>query len=83
MQFDCNAEGVGYFEPSGWSAATTLGTELQSMINPERVRQLLNPYRVRGFIPILTQGCRFAPTAGLKLAKAFGVMIQISDCITT
>ena len=33
-----------------------------------------NPFRVEAIVVVLSQGCRCAPTAGLKLANAFGVM---------
>jgi len=29
-----NAEGVRYFQPKGWSAATTLGLQVNSFIKP-------------------------------------------------
>src|SRR5215213_8414477 len=41
--------------------------------NPERVRQLANAFSVPVLFQSRTQGCRYAPTAGLKLANAFGV----------
>jgi len=33
-------------------------------MNPERVRQLPNPFRVRSLYLSHTQGCRCAPTLG-------------------
>src|SRR5215213_11571295 len=41
--------------------------------NPERVRQLANVFSVPDLFQSRTHGCRYAPTAGLKLANAFGV----------
>jgi hypothetical protein len=41
--------------------------------NPARVRQLANAFSVPVLFQSRTQGCRCAPTAGLKLANAFGV----------
>ena len=38
-----------------------------------------NAFRVEAIVVVLSQGCRCAPTAGLKLANAFGV----SNCDTT
>jgi len=35
-----------------------------------------NPFRVEAIVVVLSQGCRCAPTAGLKLANAFGVFFQ-------
>jgi hypothetical protein len=50
-----------------------LGFAVQKRRNPERVRRAANPFRVLVFFISFTQGCRYAPTAGLKLANAFGV----------
>jgi len=52
-QFE-NAEGVGQFQPSGWSAATTLGSDKKETKNPERV--CLNGEPFQGYIP-LTSRC--------------------------
>jgi len=47
-------------------------------VNPERVRPERNPFRVQPiFIKRVPQGCRYAPTAGLKLANAFGVLVRL------
>jgi len=40
------------------------GTNSKSRPNPERVKQLANPFRVQFYSCDLTQGCRCAPTLG-------------------
>src|SRR5215204_4043083 len=57
----------------GSSIARTLGNFTGNPSNPERVRQLANAFSVAVLFQSQTQGCRYAPTAGLKLANAFGV----------
>ena len=37
-----------------------------------------NPFRVEYYFNLETQGCRCAPTAGLKLANAFGVFVHFN-----
>ena len=48
------------------------------LLNPERFRLEPNAYSVLFGFSILTQGCRCAPTAGLKLANACGVVEEWS-----
>jgi hypothetical protein len=70
VQFDVeeqnNAEGVGQFQPQGWSASDNPGNAIQNKkTNPERVRRAMNPFRVvRLFLTLFTQGSRCARTLG-------------------
>ena len=65
-----------------------VGAQRQPWVNAESV--LLNPekgstvgerlQRFELFLILLTQGCRCAPTIGLQLANAFGVLFLIRLC---
>src|SRR5215213_4608322 len=59
--------------PQGWSAATTLGFNLNYESNPERVRRLANPFRVSADFGNSPPGLSLRSNPGLKLANAFGV----------
>jgi hypothetical protein len=47
--------------------------KLKIHINPERVRQLANPFRVKIFLDVIP-GLSLRSNPGLKLANAFGVI---------
>ncbi|HKS10229.1 MAG TPA: hypothetical protein VJS13_11825, partial [Pyrinomonadaceae bacterium] len=53
--------------------ATTLGKLFTFPINPERVYDVANPFRVDFPFLICSQGSRERSNPGLKLANAFGV----------
>src|SRR5215217_2660043 len=57
----------------GWSEATTLGSGHKTSLNPERVRQPPNPFRVWSLFFVYSQGSRERSNPGLELANAFGV----------
>src|SRR5215217_1355882 len=57
----------------GWSEATTLGSGHKYSLNPERVRQPPNPFRVWSLFFVYSQGSRERSNPGLELANAFGV----------
>jgi hypothetical protein len=57
----------------GWSAATTLGTNLRGAFNPERVPPAANPYRVVRFSEVVTLGLSLRSNPRLRLANACGV----------
>jgi hypothetical protein len=47
-------------------------------MNPERVRQLPNPFRVQSeFLSLPRVGAALRDNPGLKLANAFGVMNRV------
>ena len=68
-----------------------VGAQRQRWFNAESV--LLNPekgstvgerlQRFELFLILLTQGCRCAPTIGLKLANAFGVKLKLLQSMAT
>ncbi|HSE19940.1 MAG TPA: hypothetical protein VLB46_22960 [Pyrinomonadaceae bacterium] len=61
------------FSPGGWSAATTLSINPKYNVNPERVRQLPNPFRVYDSFSFVNPGFSLRSNPGLQLANAFGV----------
>ena len=71
-----NAEGVGQFQPRVRALARTLGVALQKKRSTLKglAAHMPNPFRVNYHLYFRTQGCRYAPTTGLKLANAFGVI---------
>jgi hypothetical protein len=69
-----NADGVGEFEPSGWSVATTLATSYKQTTLKALGLSGINPFRVAAEPLFASQGCRCAPTTGLEFANAFGVL---------
>ena len=48
----------------------------------------INPFRVQGFLSLISQGCRWRSNPGLKLANAFGVnksasafgVVELTSC---
>src|SRR5215217_2124881 len=58
----------------GWSAAKTLGHNFKSRPNPERVKRLANPFRVKWTFMFLSPGLSLRSNPGLKLANASGVI---------
>jgi len=58
------------------SCAPTLGLQFQLAINPERVKWLANPFRVKCLFKILIPGLSLRSNPGLELANAFGVNFQ-------
>jgi len=81
-----NAEGVGQFQPSGWSAATTLGQERQNVLTLKALGVCgNNPFRVPQKFCWHDPGLslrsnrwaeiseRLRRKKRLKLANAFGV----------
>jgi hypothetical protein len=72
------AEGVGQFQPKGWSEATTLGRRHIISVNPERVRRLANPFRVWTPFSLKDPGFSLHSNPGLKLANAFGVISKLN-----
>jgi hypothetical protein len=59
-----NAEGVGEFQPSGWSKATTLGRLPKIPSNPEQGSAIGERLQRFALISIRSQGCRCAPALG-------------------
>ena len=62
----------------GFELARTLGSPINSGVNPERVRQPPNPFRVGPDFQIVSQDSR-SSNPGLKLANAFGVTSPCRD----
>jgi hypothetical protein len=50
-------------------------------MNPERVRQLTNPFRVSLDLELIPQDSRECSNPGLKLANAFGVNSQNASAL--
>ena len=62
------------FSPGFERSENPEGNNSRIFINPERVpSRMPNAFSVNVFFISLSQGCRYAPTAGLELANAFGV----------
>ena len=53
--------------------ATTVGINRNWQINPERVRRLANPFRVKTLFDVMVPKVLASSNLGLKLANAFGV----------
>ncbi len=51
--------------------------QVRKMYLPERVSSAANPFRVDKKFLLFPRGSRFAQTAGLKLANAFGVLQSV------
>src|SRR3954454_12943058 len=64
----------------GFEHCETPGTRFKRRSNPERVRQLANPFRVPMTINISIPGLSLCSNPGLKFANAFGViLVKISN----
>jgi hypothetical protein len=63
---------VGAFAP-------TLGMQMTHELNPERVRQMVNPFRVGTKYVTQPRVGVLAPTTGLELTNAFGVLSQVQS----
>jgi hypothetical protein len=66
----------------GWSASDNPGIGLREGLNPERVRQLPNPFRVGPEDIDLNPGFSLRSNPELELVNAFGVLNRFSNCIT-
>jgi len=71
-QFEITPKAFANFSP-GFEHRENPGTQFRIVTNPEGVRRLANPFRVQFYLIFWSQGCRCAPTPGLKLANASGV----------
>ena len=77
LKFDSNnAGGVLQFQPRVGAQRQPWDRNIRYSLNPERVRQPPNPFRVGRDLKITSQGSRLRSNPGLKLANASGVFIQ-------
>jgi hypothetical protein len=76
---DLTPKALANFSP-GLARSDNPGTVSLSRDNPERVRQLPNPFQGLRALLIVNPGFSLSSNPGLKLANAFGVKFKLRHC---